>query len=292
MTSFFNTIINGLTLGGMYALVAIGYTMVYGIAKMINFAHGEIIMVGAYLAYVSYSLWGLPAMAAVVISIVGCSLLGVVTEKVAYKPLRNSGSLAVLITAIGVSYLLQNSFLLIFGSAAITFPSFFPKGQISFFGYTISYVAALSIVLTFVITFLLITFVNHTRIGTAMRAVSEDKGAAELMGINVNNTISITFAIGSGIGAIGGVIYGLSYSLITPYLGAMLGIKAFISAVFGGIGDIKGAMVGGLFIGLAEAFTITYISSTFSDAVVFGILIVILLVKPTGLFGKDTREKV
>jgi branched-chain amino acid transport system permease protein len=181
---------------------------------------------------------------------------------------------------------------LLFGSAAITFPSFLPKGQLSLGGLSISYVALLSLVLTFVCTFLLLLFVNKTRLGKAMRAVSEDKGAAELMGINVNNTISLTFAIGSGIGAIGGVIYGLSYSLINPYLGAMLGIKAFIAAVLGGIGDIKGAMVGGFLIGLAEAFTITYISSTFSDAVVFCILIFILLVKPAGLFGRNVREKV
>jgi branched-chain amino acid transport system permease protein len=290
--SFLTTIINGLSIGGMYALVAIGYTMVYGIAKMINFAHGEIIMVGAYIAYVVFSMLGMPVYVAVIASILGCAILGVVTEKVAYKPLRNSGSLAVLITAIGVSYLLQNLFLLLFGSAAITFPSFLPKGQLSLGGLSISYVALLSLVLTFVCTFLLLLFVNKTRLGKAMRAVSEDKGAAELMGINVNNTISLTFAIGSGIGAIGGVIYGLSYSLINPYLGAMLGIKAFIAAVLGGIGDIKGAMVGGFLIGLAEAFTITYISSTFSDAVVFCILIFILLVKPAGLFGRNVREKV
>ena len=290
--SFLSTIINGLSVGGMYALVAIGYTMVYGIAKMINFAHGEIIMVGAYITYVVFSLMGMPVIVAVMASVIGCALLGVVTEKVAYKPLRNSGSLAVLITAIGVSYLLQNLFLLIFGSAAITFPDFLPKGQIHFLSISISYVSALSLVLTLICTFLLLLFINTTKLGKAMRAVSEDKGAAELMGINVNNTISLTFAIGSGIGAIGGVIYGLSYSLINPYLGAMLGIKAFIAAVLGGIGDIKGAMVGGLLIGLAEAFAITYISSTFSDAVVFGILIFILLVKPAGLFGINVREKV
>ena len=289
---FFATIMNGLSTGGMYALVAIGYTMVYGIAKMINFAHGEIIMVGAYITYVVFSLLGMPVFVAIIASIIGCALLGVVTEKVAYKPLRNSGSLAVLITAIGVSYLLQNIFLLIFGSAAFTFPSFLPEGQIHLFGLSISYVSALSLCLTLICTILLLIFINKTRWGKAMRAVSEDKGAAELMGINVNNTVSLTFAIGSGLGAIGGIIYGLSYSLINPYLGAMLGIKAFIAAVLGGIGDIKGAMVGGLLIGLAEAFTITYISSTFSDAVVFGILIFILLVKPAGLFGINVREKV
>lgn len=289
---FLAQIINGLSTGGMYALVAIGYTMVYGIAKMINFAHGEIIMVGAYLAYVSTALFGMPVYVSVPISIIGCALLGVVTEKVAYKPLRNSGSLAVLITAIGISYLLQNLFLIIFGSAAVTFPTYMPSGAIQIFGLSITYVSLLSLVLTAICTGLLLLFINKTRLGKAMRAVSEDKGAAELMGINVNNTISLTFAIGSGLGAIAGVIYGMSYSLINPYLGAMLGIKAFIAAVLGGIGSIPGAMVGGLIIGVAEAFTIAYISSAFSDAVVFGILIFILLVKPAGLFGKNVREKV
>lgn len=289
---FVTQIINGLSTGGMYALVAIGYTMVYGIAKMINFAHGEFIMVGAYIAYVFTAMLGMPIIISVLASIIGCALLGVITEKVAYKPLRNSGSLSVLITAIGVSYLLQNIFLVLFGSAAITFPAYLPQGSLSLFGLSLSYVSALSLTLTVVCTGVLLWFVNKTRLGKAMRAVSEDKGAAELMGINVNTTISMTFAIGSGLAAVAGIIYGLSYSLINPYLGAMLGIKAFIAAVLGGIGDVKGAMIGGLLIGVAESFTIAYISSTFSDAVVFGILIFILLVKPTGLFGKNVREKV
>ena len=283
--------INGLSTGGMYALVAIGYTMVYGIAKMINFAHGEIIMVGAYLTYVVFSVLGMPVVA-IIASIAGCALLGVVTEKVAYKPLRNSSSLSVLITAIGVSYLLQNLFLILFGSAAITFPDFLPSGQLELLGLSISYVSLLSLILTFACTILLLLFINKTKLGKAMRAVSEDKGAAELMGINVNNTISMTFAIGSGLGAVAGIIYGLSYSLINPYLGAMLGIKAFIAAVLGGIGSIQGAMIGGLIIGVAEAFTVSYISSTFSDSFVFGIFIFILLVKPAGLFGQNVREKV
>lgn len=289
---FVSQMINGLSTGGMYALVAIGYTMVYGIAKMINFAHGEFIMVGAYLAYIGSSLLGLPIPVSILMSIAGCSLLGVVTEKVAYKPLRKSGGLTVLITAIGVSYLLQNIFLITFGSAARTFPSFIASGSINIFGVSITYVSLLSLFLTFSCSAILLLFVNKTRVGKAMRAVSEDKGAAELMGINVNNTISLTFAIGSGLGAIAGIIYGLSYSLINPYLGAMLGIKAFISAVLGGIGNIKGAMIGGLLIGIAESFTIAYVSSAFSDAVVFGILIFILLVKPAGLFGVNVREKV
>ena len=289
---FLNQILNGLSTGGMYALVAVGYTMVYGIAKMINFAHGEIIMVGAYIAYVATTLMGLPWYLSVLLAVAGCALLGVVTEKVAYKPLRNSGGLSVLITAIGVSYLLQNIFLVLFGSAAKTFPSYIPAGSVNFLGLTMSYVSLLSLVLTAVCTISLLLFINKTKFGKAMRAVSEDKGAAELMGINVDSTISLTFAIGSALAAVAGIIYGMSYSLINPYIGAMLGIKAFISAVLGGIGSIPGAMVGGLVIGVAEAFTIAYISSTVSDAVVFGILIFILLVKPAGLFGKNIREKV
>ena len=197
-----------------------------------------------------------------------------------------------MITAIGVSYLLQNLFLILFGSAAKTFPSYIPSGTISFFGISISYVSLLSLSLTFVCAGSLLLFINKTRVGKAMRAVSEDRGAAELMGINVNHTISLAFIIGSGLGAVAGIIYGMSYSLIDPYLGAMLGIKAFIAAVLGGIGEIRGAVVGGLIIGIAEAFTISYVSSTFSDAVVFGILIFILLVKPAGLFGRNVREKV
>ena len=289
---FLNQMLNGLSTGGMYALVAVGYTMVYGIAKMINFAHGEIIMVGAYIAYVCTTLLGLPWFVSVVLAVAGCSLLGVVTEKVAYKPLRKSGGLSVLITAIGVSYLLQNIFLVLFGSAAKTFPAYIPSGSVNLFGLTMSYVSILSLILTAVCTTTLLVFINKTKLGKAMRAVSEDKGAAELMGINVNQTISLTFAIGSGLAAIAGIIYGMSYSLINPYIGSMLGIKAFIAAVLGGIGSIHGAMVGGLVIGVAEAFTIAYISSTVSDAVVFGILIFILLVKPAGLFGKNVREKV
>ncbi len=289
---FINQIINGLSTGSMYALVAIGYTMVYGIAKMINFAHGEIIMVGAYIAFVCLSMFGLPVIAAIIISVIFTALLGVATEKVAYKPLRGTGSLEVLITAIGVSYLLQNVFLLIFDSSGKTFPEIMPKGSINIAGLSISYITLITLIISLVCTAVLIFFINKTKLGKAMRAVSEDQGAAQLMGINVNTTISLTFAIGSGLGAIAGVIYGCKYSLINPYIGAMLGIKAFIAAVLGGIGSVPGAMVGGLTLGVAESLTIAYISSDFSDAVVFGILIVVLLVKPAGLFGKNVREKV
>lgn len=290
MINFINQIINGLSTGSMYALVAIGYTMVYGIAKMINFAHGDIIMAGAYFALLSMSYIG--PIPAILFSIVATAALGVLTEKVAYKPLRGKGSLEVLITAIGVSYLLENVFLLIFGSAARTFPQIMPKGTINLGGISIKYITVITLVVTAVCTAVLLFFINKTKLGKAMRAVSEDQGAAQLMGINVNTTVSLTFAIGSGLGAIAGVIYGCAYSLITPYIGLMLGIKAFIAAVLGGIGSVPGAMVGGLMLGVAESLTIAYISSDFSDAVVFGILIIVLLVKPAGLFGKNVREKV
>lgn len=290
MINFINQIINGLSTGSMYALVAIGYTMVYGIAKMINFAHGDIIMAGAYFALIAMCFVG--PIPAILFSIVATAALGVLTEKVAYKPLRGKGSLEVLITAIGVSYLLENVFLLIFGSAARTFPQIMPKGTINLGGISIKYITVITLVVTAVCTAVLLFFINKTKLGKAMRAVSEDQGAAQLMGINVNTTVSLTFAIGSGLGAIAGVIYGCAYSLITPYIGLMLGIKAFIAAVLGGIGSVPGAMVGGLMLGVAESLTIAYISSDFSDAVVFGILILVLLVKPAGLFGKNVREKV
>lgn len=290
MINFINQIINGLSTGSMYALVAIGYTMVYGIAKMINFAHGDIIMAGAYFALLSIGVIG--PIPAIIFSIVATALLGVLTEKVAYKPLRGKGSLEVLITAIGVSYLLENLFLLIFGSAARTFPQIMPKGALNIGGISIKYITLITLIVTAICTAVLLFFINKTKLGKAMRAVSEDQGAAQLMGINVNTTVSLTFAIGSGLGAIAGVIYGCAYSLITPYIGIMLGIKAFIAAVLGGIGSIPGAMVGGLMLGVAESLTIAYISSDFSDAVVFGILILVLLIKPAGLFGKNIREKV
>ena len=293
--SFISYLVNGLSLGSVYALIALGYTMVYGIAKMLNFAHGDVIMIGAYVALITMKQAGLPTWVAILISIIACTVLGVLMERVAYKPLRNAtSSLAVLITAIGVSYLLQNVALLIFGANAQTFPSVIKwsglslaDGKLNISGETI-----VTIVVCVVIMIALITFVQKTKPGQAMRAVSEDRGAAQLMGVNVNATIALTFAIGSGLGAIAGVIYGCAYSLITPYIGLMLGIKAFIAAVLGGIGSVPGAMVGGLMLGVAESLTIAYISSDFSDAVVFGILILVLLVKPAGLFGKNVREKV
>ncbi|MBP3277297.1 branched-chain amino acid ABC transporter permease [Kandleria sp.] len=289
---FINQIINGLSTGSMYALVAIGYTMVYGIGKMINFAHGEIIMASSYFALVGISSLGLPPVAAIALSVVLTAALGVITEKVAYKPLRGKGSLEVLITAIGVSYLLQNVFYLIFTSSGKTFPDIMPQGSFHLGGLHITYITLITLIISGVCTGALLFFIHKTKMGKAMRAVSEDAGAAQLMGINVSSTISLAFAIGSGLGAVAGVIYGAKFSLINPYIGAMLGIKAFIAAVLGGIGSIPGAMVGGLMIGVAESLTISYISSDFSDAIVFGILILILLIKPAGLFGKNVREKV
>ena len=291
--SFISYLINGISLGSVYALIALGYTMVYGIAKMLNFAHGDVIMVGAFITYTMCSTMGLSPVIGVLAAVVACTLLGMAIEKVAYTPLRKATSpLAVLITAIGVSYLLENVFLLIFGSAARTFPLILPKGTINLGGISFKYITVITLVVTAVCTAVLLFFINKTKLGKAMRAVSEDQGAAQLMGINVNTTVSLTFAIGSGLGAIAGVIYGCAYSLITPYIGLMLGIKAFIAAVLGGIGSVPGAMVGGLILGVAESLTIAYISSDFSDAVVFGILILVLLVKPAGLFGKNVREKV
>ncbi len=289
---FINQIINGLSTGSMYALVAIGYTMVYGIGKMINFAHGEIIMASAYFALVGMSSLGLHPILAILLSVICTAALGVLTEKVAYKPLRGKGSLEVLITAIGVSYLLQNIFYMIFTSSGKTFPEIMPKGTLNIGGLSITYITIITLVVSAVCTAVLLFFINKTKLGKAMRAVSEDQGAASLMGINVSTTISLAFAIGSGLGAIAGVIYGAKFSLINPYIGQMLGIKAFIAAVLGGIGSIPGAMIGGLMIGVAESLTIAYISSDFADAVVFGILIIILLVKPAGLFGTNEREKV
>jgi len=288
---FLNQIINGLSTGSVYALVAIGYTMVYGIGKMINFAHGEIIMVSAYISMLSINA-GVPVPFALLLSIVLTALVGVVMEKVAYKPLRGKGSLEVLITAIGVSYLLQNVFMLVFTSSARTFPSIMPTGSLEVGGLSITYITLITLIITALCTAGLLLFINKTKMGKAMRAVSEDQGAAQLMGINVSTTISLAFAIGSGIGAIGGAIYGAKYSNINPYIGTMLGIKAFIAAVFGGIGSVPGAMIGGLVLGVAESLTIAYLSSDFSDAIVFGILILVLLIKPAGLFGKNVREKV
>ena len=293
--SFLNYLISGISLGSVYAIIALGYTMVYGIAKMLNFAHGDIIMVGAYVVFMAMASGGVPALPAVLLSIVVCTVLGVVIERVAYKPLRNAASpLAVLITAIGVSYFLQNMALLIFGSNTKSFNSVVKFPAISLAGgkLVISGETSVTILACIVIVIGLSMFINRTKPGQAMLAVSEDKGAAQLMGINVNGTIALTFAIGSGLAAIAGVLLCSAYPSLTPYTGSMPGIKAFVAAVFGGIGSIPGAMIGGILLGIIEIFGKAYISSQMADAIVFAVLIVVLLVKPTGLMGKNIQEKV
>ena len=297
-------LIRGLSLGSIYAIIALGYTMVYGIAKMLNFAHGDVIMVGAYARFFtvtgmspmfeegSVAAMVVPALAGVVLSMVVCTALGVVIEGLAYKPLRQAPSLAVLITAIGVSYFLQNAALLLWSSSPKIFSPIVGSGQLQVGPLNISYVTLVTIVACIVIMVCLTLFTGKTKMGKAMRAVSEDKGAAQLMGINVNRTISMTFAIGSALAAIAGVLLCSAYPTLTPTTGSMPGIKAFTAAVFGGIGSIPGALLGGLLLGIIEIFASAYISTQLSTAVVFGVLIVVLLVKPAGLLGKTVREKV
>lgn len=293
--SFLNYLISGISLGSVYAIIALGYTMVYGIAKMLNFAHGDVIMVGAYVIFYAMSSSGIPALPAVLISVVVCTVMGVVIEGVAYRPLRDAASpLAVLITAIGVSYLLQNLALLICGSNTKSFTSVvsLPGLKLAGGALTISGETIVTILACVLIVIGLSLFINKTKPGQAMLAVSEDKGAAKLMGINVNGTIALTFAIGSGLAAIAGALLCSSYPALTPYTGSMPGIKAFVAAVFGGIGSIPGAMIGGILLGIIEIFGKAYISSQMADAIVFAVLIVVLLVKPTGLLGKQVQEKV
>lgn len=291
--SFISHLIGGLSLGSIYALIALGYTMVYGIAKMLNFAHGDVIMVGAFTLFTAVSTWNTPAWLAILVAMLTCTILGVLIEKIAYKPLRNASPLAVLITAIGVSYFLQSVALLIFGSTQKAFPDLFHLSPIRLAeGLTIKGESALTLVVTFVIMVGITLLINKTKIGKGMLAVSEDRGAAQLMGVNVNRTISITFAIGSALAAIAGLFYGMTYGFVGPYTGAMPGIKAFVAAVLGGIGSVPGAMLGGILLGVIENLSKAYISPELSDAIVFGVLIVILLVKPSGLLGKKTSEKV
>ncbi len=292
MSSFLTYLITGISLGSIYALIALGYTMVYGIAKMLNFAHGDVIMIGGYVVFIAISTLYCPVWLAIAAGILSCTLLGVVIEKVAYKPLRTAPPLAVLITAIGVSYLLQNSALLIFGSQARSFTSVVPKFSLPIGNVNVTGETIVTIVVSVLIMILLTLFVNRTKSGKAMLAVSEDKGAAQLMGINVNATITLTFAIGSALAGIASVLLCSTYPQISPYTGAMPGIKAFTAAVFGGIGSIPGAMIGGIVLGVIENLSKAYISSELSDAIVFAVLIVILLVKPTGIMGKKINEKV
>ena len=290
--SCLNYLISGISLGSVYAIIALGYTMVYGIAKMLNFAHGDVIMVGAYVVFYSIAA-GMPAIPAVLLSVVICTVLGMVIEAVAYRPLRSAASpLAVLITAIGVSYLLQNLALLFWSSNTKSFTSVVKIPALKVAGLNISGETMVTILACIVIVVGLTLFINKTKPGQAMLAVSEDKGAAQLMGINVNATIALTFAIGSGLAAIAGVLLCSAYPSLTPYTGSMPGIKAFVAAVFGGIGSIPGAMIGGILLGIIEIFGKAYISSQMADAIVFAVLIVVLLVKPTGLLGKQIQEKV
>ncbi|MBS5046783.1 MAG: branched-chain amino acid ABC transporter permease [Firmicutes bacterium] len=292
MDKLIQTLISGLSLGSIYALIALGYTMVYGIAKMLNFAHGDIIMVGAYAVITAVFTMGLPPFIAILISIALCALLGIVIEFLAYRPLRQAQPLAVLITAIGVSYLLQNLALLIYGSEQKAFPTIVALPTVHIGGVYIDGITLATLVVTAVIMVALSLFINKTRMGKAMRAVSEDKEAAELMGISVNRTITVTFAIGSALAGVAAIFYGAAYTYIRPTTGAMPGIKAFTAAVFGGIGSIPGAMLGGILLGVIEQLSKTYISTLWADAIVFGVLVVVLVVKPTGLLGKKISEKV
>ena len=292
MTHFIQTLISGLSLGSIYALIALGYTMVYGIAKMLNFAHGDIIMIGAYAGIIAVAQMGLPPLIGVLLSILICALLGVLIEFLAYKPLRQAPPLSVLITAIGVSYFLQNLALILFGSQQKAYPTIVQLGQVTIGSVTIDGVTILTLLVTALIMVVLSFFINRTRMGKAMRAVSEDKAAAALMGISVNRTISITFAIGSALAAVASIFYGMSYIYIKPTTGAMPGIKAFTAAVFGGIGSVPGAMLGGILLGIIEQLSKTYISTLWADAIVFGVLVLVLVVKPTGLLGKTMNEKV
>ena len=292
--SFLNTLINGISLGSIYSVIALGYTMVYGIAKMLNFAHGDVIMVGGYIVFISMTGLHLNPWLAILLAIITCTVLGVVIEKIAYKPLRQASSLAVLITAIGVSYFLQNMALMIFGARPVSFTSVVNIPSISLFDgqIVIAGETSVAIVTSVIIVVLLSLFINKSKNGRAMLAVSEDKGAAQLMGVNVNKTISLTFAIGSALAAIAGVLLCSAYPTLSNTTGAMPGIKAFVAAVFGGIGSIPGAMIGGILIGLIEIIGRTYISPQLSDAIVFAVLILVLMIKPTGILGKKINEKV
>ena len=291
---FLQYLINGVSIGAVYAIIALGYTMVYGIAKMLNFAHGDVIMVGAYISFCVTNYLGLPVIVSIIAAMAVCMLLGILIEGLAYKPLRGASSLAVLITAIGVSYFLQNAAQLIWGSAPKNYTSIVTFDPIKLFDgrLTITGEVIVTILASAVIMVALTLFTGKTRMGKAMRAVSEDRAAAQLMGINVNNTISMTFAIGSALAAIAGVLLCSTVPTLQPTTGSMPGIRAFTAAVFGGIGSIPGAMLGGILLGIIETMTKAYLSTQFSDAIVFLVLIIVLLVKPAGLMGKVVQEKV
>lgn len=293
---FLIQLFNGLQLGSIYALIALGYTMVYGVAKLINFAHGDIIMVGAYTIFfvVQTSLFrsGLTLYLAIIPAIIACTLLGVVIERIAYKPLRNSSSISILITAIGVSLFLENLFVKVFTANARPVPSLFNQASLNIFGIRLSFQTIFTIVLTIILTIILQIFISKTKYGKMMLAVSEDYKASSLVGINVDNTMTMTFAIGSALAGVASLLYVSSYPQITPFIGSMLGIKAFTAAVVGGIGSIPGAVIGGFILGMIEVMTRAYLSSSYADAIVFLVLILVLIVKPTGILGNMEKEKV
>ena len=289
---FLTQVLNGLQLGSIYALVALGYTMVYGIILLLNFAHGDIIMFGSYVAWIALVQLGLNPAIAVLLAIFGCVLLGVLIDKVAYAPLREAPRLSILITAIGISYLLENGVQLLLGADAKVVPSIIDLGTVQVFGSTLSGTALLTVAVTIVATVILTVLVQKTRLGKAMRAVSEDMGAARLMGVNVNSTISFTFAVGSALAGIAAILYTMAYQQASPTMGVMLGTKAFVAAVLGGIGSIPGAVIGGLIVGFSEVFVAAFGLSVWQDAVVFLLLILVLIVKPTGLLGRPVTEKV
>ena len=292
MNLFLQQLINGLSVGSIYALIALGYTMVYGIIRLINFAHGEIMMVGAYIAFLLAANTQLPFILILLIAMVLSALIGVSVERIAYNPLRKAPRISVLITAIGVSLFLQNLALVIFKADPKIMPELIVKKPIIIGPIQVGTVTITTLFLSIFFMVALDLFVKKTKPGKAMRAVSEDKEAAVLMGIHVNRTISLTFAIGSALGALGGVLYGITYTQVFPTLGVLPGLKAFVAAVFGGIGLIPGAVLGGFVIGMIETFTKAYLSTQWSDAIVFGLLILVLLVKPTGILGKNEKEKV
>lgn len=292
MEQFLQQVINGLSLGSIYALVALGYTMVYGIIKLINFAHGDIYMIGAYVAFWVTTSFGFGFLPALIISMVVCGLLGVLIERVAYKPLRKAPRITALITAIGISYVIEYSTQLVMGASVKTYPAIIPTTSWQLGPVKISFMQLIIFSVTVLLMLLLTFIINKTKIGRAMRAVSADENAARLMGISVDNTISVTFLLGSALAGAAGVLVGLYYNSISPLMGMVPGLKAFVAAVFGGIGSIPGAMVGGLFIGLCESMVVAYGSSLYKDAIVYAILILVLIIRPSGLFGKTEREKV
>lgn len=292
MEQFLQQIVNGLALGFIYALIALGYTLVYGIIKLINFAHGDILMVGTYVAFFCYTLFGLGFVPSLIISMVACAILGVVIERVAYKPLRESPRIAALITAIGVSFLLENAFQLFFGPQQRSFPEFIKTREYDLSGVIITNQQLIVIGLSILLMLFLEWIVMRTRAGMAMRAVSFDKDASRLMGINVDNTISFTFMLGASLAAAAGILLGMYYQQFDPLMGFIPGLKAFIAAVIGGIGSIPGALAGGVLLGITEVLVVSLGYSTLKDGVAFTLLIIVLLVRPTGIFGEKEVEKV